>query len=225
MYLIKYIFPQCFRKLRDKCMEQNRYLGENQINECRPTIVFENLNLSQIDKSAIAKDGFCDCIKIPMIQAENNSLLYKQTFCYLIDKVANNFNDIFPQLQKLFLIVDDNDGKRKYYIGADIQLESWDEARIEQSIEKINPTIQEQAAIELVLLKITNPEQFLLKYTRYQVAQRPEIMNRFGLFHDSIDNNAYYSFWATENYKNGVIAYIPNVQDKNSKIEFQSIGI
>lgn len=210
---------------------QNEYLGTEKNGVYRPDIVLENLDTSKIDKSKIS-NGFCDCVMIPMITTKDESLVYEQVFCYLVDKVASNFNDVENQPHGLFLVIDDNDVERKYYIGANVQIEDWGGISTEQSIEEIHPVIQEQAIVELALLKATNPEQFLLKYTRYQVAQRPEILNRFGFFGDCILNDgSYRSEWIHEECVDGKKWYtylnvcVENVKNENSQIQFLPVGI
>ncbi|MCH4239844.1 MAG: hypothetical protein LKF71_06220 [Oscillospiraceae bacterium] len=124
-----------------------------------PEITFGNLDISKVDKSSIVND-FCDCLEIPLVPASNETLAYEFMFCHLVDKIASNFNDILEQPHNLYLLVDDDDGERKYYIGADIQLEDCGEKSTEVSIEEVSLTDEEQAVVELALLKITNPEQF-----------------------------------------------------------------
>ena len=124
-----------------------------------PTISFESLDVTNVDKSCIV-DGFCNDISIPIKSIDN------RMFCSLVSKYIkqNGRNDaVKNQIGKLDLIVDDNRGERKYYIGALIEIQEDDP--IYMSIE-IHPTIQEQATIELALLKVTNPEQFWLRYSR-----------------------------------------------------------
>lgn len=190
-----------------------------------PTITFASLDIANADKSCIIGE-YCNNMSIPLIPKGNEKLLFEQIYCELVDQVVNDFNDVYPQPETLFLIVDDNDGERKYYIGADVQLDDWDGVRTEKSIKQIHPTIKEQAVVELALLKITKPEQFLLKYTRFQIAQRPEIVNKFGFYNDCIDNHgSYRSTWVTDDFKSGILCYIENVEDDNSKIQFQLIGV
>jgi len=210
---------------------QDEYIGTDKNGTYRPDITLENLDVSRVDKTKII-DNFCNCVKIPIIITEEECIISEFMFCYLVDRVASGFNDVKDQPINLFLIVDDNSGERRYYIGADVQLEDWDGTRTETSIEEIHPVIEEQAAIELALLKITNPEQFLLRYTRCQVAQRPEIMNKYGFFGDCILNDgSYRSEWMREEcignkkqytYLN---VYISNVRNEHSKIQFLPIGV
>lgn len=192
----------------------------------RPIIMLDMFDVSKVDKSKII-NGFCDCLKIPFIipQCGDEKFIQEQIFCYLVDQVADNFNDVYPQSQGLYLIVDDNEGERKYYIGADVQIENWDGVDVELSVKEISLTIEEEAAVELLFLKVINPEQFILKHTRLQIAQSPEIKNRFRFYNDCIDKQgAYRSTWVTNDFKTGVLGYIENVKDENSKIQFKLIG-
>jgi hypothetical protein len=204
--------------------EQTEYLGTEKNGCYRPEIRLDNLDVSQVDKSCISSDGFCDFVRIPMIASDNEKFSFEFMFCYLVDQVSVG-NDVDSQSENLSLIIDDNLGERQYYMGADVQIDDWDGIRTEILTKKIHPNIQEQATIELALLKITNPEQFLLRYTRMQVAQRPEIMNRFGFYNDCIDSQgSYRSTWITEDHKICVLGYIENVKDENSEVQFLKIG-
>ena len=158
-----------------KTQGSTEYLGNALHGVYRSEITLESLDISKVDKSSIGKDDFCDCVRIPLIPAVNEKLAFEQIFCYLVDKCGEK--DIYPQSINLFLCIDDSGGERQYYISADVQLKDWDGISTEVLMEEIHLTEKEQVAIELALLKITNPEEYLRKYTRVQVAQRPEIAN------------------------------------------------
>lgn len=207
-------------------MDALNFVENRQDDMCRPTIMLNMLDVSKVDKSKI-NNRFYDFLEIPLVtpQRDDEKFIQEQTFCFLADQVADNFNDVYPQSQDLYLIVDDNDGERKYYIGADVQIEDWDGVSTEPSIKEISLTVKEEATVELALLKVINPEQFLLKYTRCQLAQRPEIENRFGFYNDCIDKQGTYrSTWISNDCKTGILGNIENVKDENSKIHFQPIG-
>ena len=209
-----------------KVQQSTEYLGTELYGVDRFEIRLANLDTSKVDKSSIGKDGFCDCLSIPLIPEVNEKLAFEQIFCCLVDKVAHNFEDVYPQPVNLNLVIDDSEGDRQYYIEADVQLKSWDGVSTEVSTEEIHLTEKEQATIELALLKITNPEQFILKYTRCQVAQAITIKNKFGLYYDGInDKGSYRSTWLSEDHKLCIIGYIENIKDKNSKIQFLQVGV
>ena len=178
-----------------------------------PTISFESLDVTNVDKSCIV-DGFCNDISIPIKSIDN------RMFCSLVSKYVkqNGRNDTIPkQSGKLDLIVDDSRGERKYYIGALIEIQEDDP--IYESVE-INPTTQEQAIIELKLLKVTKPEQFWLRYSRSRIGNLQEIKNRFGLMIDEIDEqDLYKSAWISPDHKICALGCIPNAHDENSKIQ------
>ncbi len=203
--------------------QKTEYIGDKTNGAYRPNITLNILNTGKVDKSNIFEDGFCDNVSIPLIPTEDEKVSFEFTFCYLTDKCSGQ--DVYPQPVNLSLIIDDNSGERQYYLSADIIVEDWNGTTTECCIERINPTIQEQAIIELALLKITNPEQFLLKYTRLQVAQNPKIMNRFGFYNDCIDKNGNYrSTWVTEDKQLCILGYVENVKNENSKVQLLQIG-
>lgn len=191
----------------------------------RPEIRLNALDTTKVDKANII-DGFCDCVSIPLVAAENEKLLYEFMFGCLMDQYVNsNGKDdtIKNQMINLDLIVDDNSGKRKYYVGSEIQIQ--DEEPVYESVE-IYPTIEEQATVELALLKITNPEQFLLKYSRCRIANLDEVKDKLGFVMDEIDTaqDLYKSTWISPDYKVIAIGCIPNVHNENSKVQFIKVG-
>lgn len=191
----------------------------------RPEITLSTLDTIKVDKSNIV-DDFCNSVSIPLKIDEAKKSVYEQVFCNLISKyVEQNGRDDTLQNQpiNLDLIVDDNSGERKYYIGALIEIQEDDS--IYESIE-IYPIIQEQAAIELALLKVTDPEEYLRKYTRVQVAQLPQIKDKLGFVMDEIDTaqDLYKSAWISPDYKTIAIGCIPNVHKDDSKIQFVKVG-
>lgn len=183
-----------------------------------PTINFESLDVTNVDKSCIV-DGFCNNVSISIKSADN------KMFCSLVSKyVKQNGRDdtVENQTDKLDLIVDDSRGERKYYIGALIEIQEDDP--VYESVE-IYPTIQEQATIELVLLKVTNPEQFWLKYSRSRVGNLQGIKNKLGLVIDEIDeHDLYKSTWISPDYKICTLGCIPNAHNKDSKIQLLTFG-
>jgi hypothetical protein len=202
------------------------FVGTEQNGVYRPTFSLANLNVSKVDKSNIEDDGYCDFLRIPLISKADEVLSYQQMFCYLVDKVVCGFNDVFPQPEDLFLVVDDSDGERQYYIGADVQVKNWDGVNTETSIEKIHPSDDEKAIVELALLKITDPEEYLRRYTRYQIAQLPQIVNaKLGFVIDNIRNDDLYaSVWLSQDHKTCVLACVENVHEPNSKIQLLKVG-
>ena len=194
------------------------------VNTLRPEITLNNLDTKQVDKSNIV-DGFCNSVSILLIPTGKEKSAFEQIFCSLISKyVEQNGRDDTVQNQSinLDLIVDDSRGERKYYIGALIEIQEDDPVYMS---EEIFPTIQEQATIELALLKVTNSEQFWLKYSRSRVGNLQEIKNRLGLVMDEIDeHDLYKSVWISPDYKTIAIGCIPNVHKDDSKIQFVKVG-
>jgi len=197
----------------------------------RPEITLKNLDISKSDKSKIYNDGFCDSLQIPFKIEFQQMESYQQMFCYLVDKVAKGFNDVALQPVNLFLMIDDNFDERQYYMGANVQIEEQHETRTETSFQEISLSEDEQAIVDLAVLKISNEKEFLLKYTRYQVGQRPEIVNRFGFFGDCILNDgSYRSTWIHEEDVGEKKEYtylnicIPDVKNQSSKIEILPLG-
>lgn len=197
------------------------------VDTLRLHITLSVLDTTKVDKSCIV-DGFCNGVSIPLKIAGEEKSAFEQVFNDLVFKyVERNGRDdtIFPKNINLDLIVDDNSGERKYYIGTEIQRGDWDGNESIYMSEEIDLTDDEKAAIELALLKVTNPEEYLRKYTRYQVAQRPEVMNKFGFYADGIMNDgSYRSTWVTEDQKTCMLAYVPNVKNGKSKIQLLKIG-
>lgn len=195
------------------------------VNTLRPEITLSALDTTKVDKSNII-DGYCNGVSIPLIPTGAKKSVYEQVFCNLISKyVEQNGRDNTLQNQpiNLDLIVDDNSGVRKYYIGALIEIQEDDPVYMS---EEIFPTIQEKAAVELVLLKVTDPEEYLRKYTRVQVAQLHQIKDKLGFVMDEIDTaqDLYKSAWISPDYKTIAIGCIPNVHKDDSKIQFVKVG-
>ena len=182
-----------------------------------PLICLKNLDTSMIDTGCLV-EGFCDCISIPMISQQDEAVVYDQIFDALVLKYIkqNGKDDTLPIQSKILnLIVDDNDGERKYYISSMIDIQD-DESVCEQLA--ISLTIQEEAIVELALLKNTDHEQFVRKYSRCRVSNIDGIKNRLGFVMDEIDEqDLYKSIWISPDYKTIAICCIPNVHDESSK--------
>ena len=115
-----------------------------------PLICLKNLDISTIDKNCIVND-FCDCVSIPLTPQSNEVPAYDQIFDSLVLKYVkqNGRNDVFSiQSKTLNLIVDDNDGERKYYISSMINIQD-DDPVCEQL--EIILTDQEMVLIESML--------------------------------------------------------------------------
>lgn len=193
----------------------------------RPEITLGDLDVSNVDKACVAND-FCDCVSIPMFPDVRNTA-YKETHDYLVNSYVakDGRDDTTDQPVSLDLIVDDNSGERKYYIGSEIQREDWDGDEPVYESAEIHPTDEEQAAVELALLKITDTEQFLLKYSRCRVANLDEVKDKLGFVMDEIDkaHDLYKSTWISPDYKVIAIGCIPNVHKQNeSKVQFVKVG-
>ncbi|MCI2190621.1 MAG: hypothetical protein LKK42_00245 [Oscillospiraceae bacterium] len=66
----------------------------------RPTIAFNNLDISNVDKTNII-NGFCNCVSIPLVAAGSGTLEHKNMFVNLLDQYVNSNgkNDIIKNQQ------------------------------------------------------------------------------------------------------------------------------
>ena len=197
-------------------MDALNFTEDKQNGMCHSEIMLDMLDTSKVDKSCIV-DGFCNNVSM-FIKFADNKMFFNLVSKYV--KQNGRDDTIENQSSQLDLIIDDNSGERKYYIGSLIKIQ--DDDSVYESIE-IYPTIQEQATIELALLKVTNPEQFWLKYSRSRVGNLQEIKNRLGLVIDEIDeHDLYKSAWISPDYKICTLGCIPNTHDESSKIQILS---
>ncbi|MCI1966570.1 MAG: hypothetical protein LKJ17_10640 [Oscillospiraceae bacterium] len=198
------------------------------VDTLRPEITLSALDTTKVDKSNII-DDFCNSVSIPLKIAGEEKSAFEQVFNDLVFKyVERNGRDDTTNSQSinLDLVVDDNSGKRRYYIGAEIQREDWDGNDPIYVSEKVNLTDKEQAAVELALLKITNPEEYLRKYSRFQIAQLPQIINaKMGFVIDGIRNDDLYaSVWLSQDQKTCMLACVERCHNPESKIQLLKIG-
>lgn len=215
-----------------KTQEVGEWVGREDTGCYRPEITLDSLDVTKSNKEIY--DGFCNGLSFPMKTNIPNDMEWQMMFAYLADKAGlspeTDDEGTFTNVQ-LQLDIDDNSGERKYYIGAFIpDTAAWDYDKDnkceEYVIEEIHPNDKEQAIIELALLKITDPKQFLLKYTRYQIAQLPQIMNaELGFVIDGIRNDDLYaSVWLAKDQKTCMLACIQNVHDKPSRVQLLKVG-
>ena len=200
------------------------WIGTKKYGMNRPEIKFNNLNLSSANQQ-ITDNAFYDSLMIQLVSQDNEVSTYDFMFHFFEDQyVKKNGNDDvdYTQTRSLYLIVDDSEGQRQYYMGSEIQIE--DDDSVFEQIE-IHPTVQEQATFELAKLKITNPEQFIRKYSRCRVGNLQEIKDKLGFVMDEVDDqDLYKSTWISPDHKVIAIGCIPNVHKDDSKIQFVQAG-
>ena len=127
-------------------------MDKTDFDELRPEITLDKLDLKHIDKSCITTNGECDFLRIPLIKAKNEKLLFEFVFCALTDKYG--INAIWPQPVRLHLLIDDTDGERNYYIGTYAKMEDLSGKNTQEAVANICLTDSEKKAIEQGLKKI-----------------------------------------------------------------------
>lgn len=191
----------------------------------RPEIFLEDFDLDKVVDVDVEGDK-CLYIQIPLRRTISNSKKYNLALQYFCNQyVQDNDNDISEYPISLNLVVDSTDGKTSYFMNTFIKISYWggnDEVCLSEQILLTNV---EQARVNLILLKFTNPQEYLRQYTRQQFANRPEIKNKLGFVMDEIDEQRLYkSVWVTPDYKICLIGCVPKVDNPDSKIQIIKIG-
>lgn len=188
----------------------------------RPEITLEAMQLENVNDLELNRDT-CSYISIPLKRTFENSIQYDIMLKNFYNKyVIECDEEDIPELPtKLNFVIDD----QNYYLSTFVKIHTWygdDEVCMTKCIQLSEV---EQARANLVFLKFKNPDEYLRQYTRQQIANLPEIKNRFGFVMDEIDEKKLYkSVWITPDYKTCILGCVTMVNNPESKIQIIRMG-
>ncbi|CAB1251686.1 protein of unknown function [Ruminococcaceae bacterium BL-6] len=200
-------------------------LSEDEVH--RPEIMLENLDVSGFTKQDFLDDTFFyDGICIPLVQLSNPE--WKSVWFWMVNKFEMKSGYIVKENQPvdlcLYIEDDPTTEERSYTLSAFLKIDDYGEVITECETEKIIPVKGEIEAINLALLKVSNYEEYFLKYTRYQVAAN-KLISGFGFVMDEIDSSDMYkSIWLSCDQKVCIIGCISNVHNATSKLQVLKVG-
>lgn len=187
----------------------------------RPEIVLEDFDLDKVVDVDVEGDD-CLYIQIPVKCTISNLKLYDITLQYFYNQYVNkNGNDDITEYPTtLNFVVDNYDGDKSYFINTFVKIGYLGNNEEVCMSKQIQLSDIEKLRVDLILLKFTNPKEYLRQYTRQQFANMPQIKNKLGFVTDEIDEQQLYlSVWMTPDFKECLIGCIPKADNPKSKMQ------